>query len=199
MLAVEATFPAGAAAGRCHGNSDPDCVGAGAGVDVDAGAVGINPPCGGALVVEASCARQDFRNCGQVAPPVVRAAFAACHCALRPLVEDKKPTIRDFPKPQDYAISSKRSANCFNPRCAQVSMLRPVSAPDRGGRATALTYPIVAISLQAERLSAFLKESGLNDSVKGSVPSHQLSGHSPSALFTCQTRQASVGSDEQNQ
>jgi hypothetical protein len=199
MLAVEATFPAGAAAGRCHGNIDPDCVGAGAGVDVDAGAVGINPPCGGG-----ACRRGELRPARfQELWPGCAARCPRRLCGLplllRPLVEDKKPTIRDVPKPQDYAISSKRSANWFNPRCAQVSMLRPVSAPDRGGRATALTHPIVSISLQGERLSHFLKESGLNDSVKGSVPSHQLSGHSPSALFTCQTRQASVGSDEQNQ
>jgi hypothetical protein len=62
-------------ADRCHGNSESDCVCAGDSARNAVGA-GANPPCGGALVVEASCARQ-----GQVAPLAVPAAFAACNCA----------------------------------------------------------------------------------------------------------------------
>src|SRR5712672_3339268 len=77
---VDAVLPAGGAAGRCHGNNEPDCVGAGEGAGAGAGAAGAKPAWG-ALVVDASCALQAFWNCGQVAPPVVPAAFAACHCA----------------------------------------------------------------------------------------------------------------------
>src|SRR6476646_739265 len=76
---VDAALPADGATGRCHGNSEPDCVGAGEGAGAVAGVAGANPPCGGALVVEASWARQAFRNCGQVSPLVVPASFAACH------------------------------------------------------------------------------------------------------------------------
>jgi hypothetical protein len=78
-------LPAGGATGRCHGNSEPDCVGAGEGAGAGAGADGAKPPWG-ALVVEASCPRQALRNCGQVAPPVPAAAFAACHCAPHCLI-----------------------------------------------------------------------------------------------------------------
>jgi hypothetical protein len=77
--AGQRALPAGGAAGRGRGNSEPDC--AGANVDAEAGAAGANPPCVGVVVVEANCARQDLRNCGHVAPLVVHDAFAACHRA----------------------------------------------------------------------------------------------------------------------